>query len=334
MKRHPVCACSVAVALGVTVGLGALPARPADGGEGPSHEASPVEAAHLTEEGETVSAAKRAADTAAKRALRARLGLSEAQRRHRKAVAELERVRQRVESLAGTAFTPSWLTVEHAEQARSYPDLLTAQRARKALNIVVSEADEQVRRRTVALAVAEAERKELAQRYEVVQAAARQTRARLAAPTAAREQRAAASRGTPRWAAAPRSVLSMPVEGRKSSDYGHRLNPYSKRWQFHAGVDIAAPGGTPIRAAADGTVTRAGWSGGYGNYTCLAHRDGLSTCYAHQSQILVKPGERVSRDELIGRVGTTGASTGNHLHFEVRRNGTPADPLAYLPAFD
>ena len=125
-----------------------------------------------------------------------------------------------------------------------------------------------------------------------------------------------------------------PVHGWKSSDFGWRFDPYYKVWQLHAGVDLAAAGGTPIYAAGDGKVVQAGWSGGYGNYTCIYHGQyqgkGLSTCYGHQSAILVHVGQQVHRGDVIGRVGTTGASTGDHLHFEVRVNGTPVQPLDYL----
>ena len=107
--------------------------------------------------------------------------------------------------------------------------------------------------------------------------------------------------------------------------------------QLHAGTDYAAPRGTPIRAAASGRVIRAGWNGGYGNYTCIYHYEvsggrGLSTCYGHQSSILVSKGQWVTRGQTIGRVGTTGASTGYHLHFETRVDGVPRNPLGYLPA--
>ena len=130
--------------------------------------------------------------------------------------------------------------------------------------------------------------------------------------------------------------LEMPVNGWKSSDFGQRYDPYYGVWQLHAGTDFAAGGGTPIRAAAEGRVIRAGWSGGYGNYTCISHGKisgvGLQTCYGHQSAILVRVGEYVRRGEMIGRVGTTGASTGNHLHFETRFDGVPRNPLNYLPS--
>jgi murein DD-endopeptidase MepM/ murein hydrolase activator NlpD len=129
--------------------------------------------------------------------------------------------------------------------------------------------------------------------------------------------------------------LLMPVHGWKSSDFGERYDPFYRVWQLHAGTDFAAPGGTPIHAAAGGRVIRAGWSGGYGNYTCISNGevDGadFSTCYGHQSKILVDVGEYVARGEVIGLVGTTGASTGYHLHFETRFNGVPKNPLQYLP---
>ncbi|HEV7824262.1 MAG TPA: peptidoglycan DD-metalloendopeptidase family protein [Mycobacteriales bacterium] len=127
----------------------------------------------------------------------------------------------------------------------------------------------------------------------------------------------------------------QPVNGWKSSDFGYRYDPYFRVWQLHAGTDYAAPAGAPIYAAGRGTVVRAGWNGGYGNYTCIYHGEvsggrGIATCYAHQSSIGVRVGERVSRGEMIGRVGTTGASTGNHLHFEVRIDGNPVNPLSWL----
>nr|WP_275941264.1 M23 family metallopeptidase [Planosporangium flavigriseum] len=130
----------------------------------------------------------------------------------------------------------------------------------------------------------------------------------------------------------------MPTAGWKSSDFGQRYDPYYNRWQLHAGVDIAAANmvGQAIYAAADGRVVTAGANGGYGNYTCISHGSyqgqDLSTCYAHQSAILVSVGQSVRRGQVIGRVGNTGASTGPHLHFEVRRNGTPVNPLSWLPS--
>lgn len=112
---------------------------------------------------------------------------------------------------------------------------------------------------------------------------------------------------------------------------GPIVSPFGQRWgRLHAGIDIPAPGGTPIRAADSGRVVLAGQTGGYGNYTCIQHTSVMSTCYAHQSSIGVSAGQSVSQGNVIGAVGNTGRSFGNHLHFEVRINGSPVDPLGYL----
>jgi murein DD-endopeptidase MepM/ murein hydrolase activator NlpD len=118
-----------------------------------------------------------------------------------------------------------------------------------------------------------------------------------------------------------------PVEGTLTSGFGYRWG------RMHEGIDISVPEGTPIRAAADGTVILEQSeyeSGGYGNYTCIDHGGGLSTCYAHQSSFATSVGARVGQGDLIGYSGNTGHSTGPHLHFEVRVNGVPTDPLGYL----
>ena len=115
---------------------------------------------------------------------------------------------------------------------------------------------------------------------------------------------------------------------------GPIVSPFGMRWgRLHAGVDIAVGTGTPIRAAAGGTVAFTqpeASSGGYGNYTCIAHGGGISTCYAHQSSFGVSGGQQVSQGQVIGTVGCTGHCFGPHLHFEVRVNGAPVDPLGYL----
>jgi murein DD-endopeptidase MepM/ murein hydrolase activator NlpD len=106
---------------------------------------------------------------------------------------------------------------------------------------------------------------------------------------------------------------------------------FGPRWgSFHYGLDIGAGFGTPIHAAAAGTVIYAGWYDGFGNFVIVDHGGGLSTTYGHQSQIAVSVGEHVEQGQLIGYVGSTGFSTGPHLDFEVRVNGTPVDPLGYL----
>ncbi len=116
-----------------------------------------------------------------------------------------------------------------------------------------------------------------------------------------------------------------------SSPFGPRYHPILGEWRTHTGIDMAAPSGTSIRAAADGVVMSAGWMGGYGQTVILGHTGGYSTLYAHASQLLVNPADTVSRGDLIARVGTTGFSTGPHLHFEVRIEGTPQDPEKFLP---
>jgi murein DD-endopeptidase MepM/ murein hydrolase activator NlpD len=108
-------------------------------------------------------------------------------------------------------------------------------------------------------------------------------------------------------------------------------SPFGWRWgRMHEGIDLGAAYGTPIAAAGSGTVIYAGWLGGYGNLTVIDHGGGLATAYGHQSRIAVSVGQQVSRGEVIGYVGSTGHSTGPHLHFEVRINGQPVDPLGYL----
>jgi peptidoglycan DL-endopeptidase CwlO len=112
---------------------------------------------------------------------------------------------------------------------------------------------------------------------------------------------------------------------------GTFTSPFGMRWgRLHAGVDLAAPEGTPIRAADSGRVILMGWTGGYGNYTCISHGGAISTCYAHQSRYGTSNGASVSRGQVIGYVGNTGNSFGAHLHFEVRINGQPVDPMGYL----
>lgn len=112
---------------------------------------------------------------------------------------------------------------------------------------------------------------------------------------------------------------------------GSFASPFGQRWgRLHAGIDLSAPSGTPIRAADGGRVAYAGWMGGYGNYTCIQHTGSMATCYAHQSSIGVSVGQQVSQGDVIGNVGNTGHSFGAHLHFEVRINGSPVDPMGYL----
>ena len=115
-----------------------------------------------------------------------------------------------------------------------------------------------------------------------------------------------------------------PVSGTLTSPFGYRWG------RMHEGIDISVPEGTPVRAAKPGTVILAAYTGGYGNYTCVDHGGGLSSCYAHQSSFAVSSGDQVDQGEVIGYSGNTGSSTGPHLHFEIRVNGSAVDPLGYL----
>jgi murein DD-endopeptidase MepM/ murein hydrolase activator NlpD len=122
--------------------------------------------------------------------------------------------------------------------------------------------------------------------------------------------------------------LIWPVNGPITSPFGPRnINGH---YEFHPGVDIGVPTGTPIRAAASGTVSIAAPEGGYGNYTCIDHGGGLSTCYGHQERFLVSAGRQVAQGQIIGLSDCTGYCFGPHVHFEVRINGQPVDPLGYL----
>jgi murein DD-endopeptidase MepM/ murein hydrolase activator NlpD len=115
-----------------------------------------------------------------------------------------------------------------------------------------------------------------------------------------------------------------------TSEFGVRSDPFRGTAAMHAGVDIPGAVGTPIYATADGVVGRATWSGGYGNLVELEHGRGLQTRYGHLSKILVAPGSRVKRGDLIALMGSTGRSTGSHLHYEVRMDGRAVNPLPYL----
>ena len=124
------------------------------------------------------------------------------------------------------------------------------------------------------------------------------------------------------------SAMRMPVQGRLTSSFGERFHPILGYERFHAGVDLGAAAGTPIVAAADGKVVSAGWAGGYGQAVAIAHAGGIETKYGHMSRIAAYAGEVVRRGDVIGYVGSTGLSTGPHLHFEVMKNGRPMNPLS------
>jgi murein DD-endopeptidase MepM/ murein hydrolase activator NlpD len=118
--------------------------------------------------------------------------------------------------------------------------------------------------------------------------------------------------------------LIYPVNGQFTSPFGYRWG------RLHAGIDLAVPVGTAVHAADTGTVRYASWMDGYGNYICIQHTASMSTCYGHNSRLMVHVGQSVSQGQVIAASGNTGHSTGPHVHFEVRINGNPVDPMGYL----
>lgn len=204
-------------------------------------------------------------------------------------------------------------------------------RAQAAVNVIETQQRELARTR----AVAEAREGELAGARRQKQGTLAATREggqelqrHIAALEAASAQVTAQLQGSGPLPAGPVRQGSggfiWPVNGPVTSGFGMRWG------RLHAGVDISAPAGTPIRAAAAGRVAMAGWMGGYGQYTCIQHGGALASCYAHQSSIGVGAGAGVSQGQVIGSVGCTGHCYGDHLHFEVRVNGAPVDPMGYL----
>ncbi|MCL2111183.1 MAG: peptidoglycan DD-metalloendopeptidase family protein [Clostridiales bacterium] len=138
---------------------------------------------------------------------------------------------------------------------------------------------------------------------------------------------------TSQWGDYAGGAMAWPVLGTVTSEFGNRIHPITGRWAMHTGIDIAARSGTPIHAAADGLVYFSGWnSGGYGNLIIVDNGSGIFTLYAHNSANLVSKGDVVHRGNVIGLVGSTGNSTGPHIHFEVRVNGVPQNPRGWLGA--
>ena len=146
----------------------------------------------------------------------------------------------------------------------------------------------------------------------------------LQAASAALTDRIRAAQGQSSSPPPSSAGLVWPVSGPVTSPFGWRWG------RMHEGIDIGVSYGTPIHAAASGTVIYCGWESGYGNLTVLDHGGNLATAYGHQSSIAVSCGQHVNQGDVIGYVGSTGHSTGPHLHFEVRVNGSPVDPMGYL----
>jgi murein DD-endopeptidase MepM/ murein hydrolase activator NlpD len=161
------------------------------------------------------------------------------------------------------------------------------------------------------------------QRIEAERRAAESAARRRAAKLAGQELPSETPQGAP-------GSFSWPVSGPITSAFGMRADPLGRGFRMHEGLDIAAPSGTTIAAAAGGRIIFAGWYGGYGNAIIIDHGGQTSTLYGHCSQIFVAEGQDVQRGQAIGAVGSTGNSTGPHVHFEVRVNGVPVDPTSRL----
>jgi murein DD-endopeptidase MepM/ murein hydrolase activator NlpD len=217
--------------------------------------------------------------------------------------------RETVRIRADEAQTTALLAARTTEQRQAYAELV-AERDQ----LVAAQADRQALLETV-----RSQRGEAAENLERLERAGAQLAEQIRASSSA-----AGSSPTPQPQAVSGAGFIWPVNGAVTSGYGQRWG------RLHAGVDIAAGFGTTIAAAASGTVIHAGWLGGYGNLVVVDHGGGLSTAYAHQQQIYVSIGQSVSQGQALGEVGSTGNSTGPHLHFEVRINGTAVDPLGYL----
>ena len=174
--------------------------------------------------------------------------------------------------------------------------------------------------KSLALLAARTQEQAAVKESQAISAASAAIEAKIRASEAAGSTPGDTSAATPSAAG-----LIWPVSGPITS-------PFGPRWGgFHPGIDIGVPEGTPIHAAAEGTVIYCGWESGYGNLVVIDHHNGLATAYGHQSRVAVSCNQNVAQGDVIGYSGCTGFCTGPHLHFEVRVNGVPVDPLGYLP---
>ena len=154
-------------------------------------------------------------------------------------------------------------------------------------------------------------------------------RAAAAAAAAAAAQSSGGQGATDNWVQGT-GQLGWPVSGEITSPYGYRVHPIWGTTIYHSGIDIGVDEGTPVHAADGGVVVWSGWMGGYGYAVVIDHGNGLSTLYGHNSELAVDEGQSVAKGQVISYAGSTGNSTGPHVHFEVRVNGDPVDPMGYL----
>ncbi|MEY3407925.1 MAG: hypothetical protein RL038_986 [Actinomycetota bacterium] len=208
------------------------------------------------------------------------------------------------------------------KKATAEEQVLTAAQATYAAEMAQKQVDRLVRERSAALAIARKYQSEVKSRYDALKK--KQEKLRKAAQDAANNDGDLSGNGNLLW---PVSGASRPSGAQVA---GWRTHPVYGYRSCHTGIDLGAPSGTSIKAAEDGRVASVGYDNIYGNYTLIAHGDGMTTFYAHQLSKSVKKGDSVKRGETIGKVGSTGWSTGPHLHWEVRIDGDPWDPMGWF----
>ncbi len=244
---------------------------------------------------------------------------------NQRAVRERKSLEKKVASVqASLQQTRIALAAQQAEQQRAHAQLagLASERA----NLVVM-AD--VQRHGVATQVATIENLTAGEEARL-EALIQERQRELDAQRAAARRAAGIAGVIPPPSSGGPSQLMWPASGPITSPFGMRRNPFGGAPDFHPGLDIGINSGTTVVAAASGTVIMAQWYGGYGNYILIDHGGGISTGYGHLSAFYVSAGQQVQRGQAIAASGSTGASTGPHLHFEVRRHGKPVDPSPFL----
>lgn len=218
-------------------------------------------------------------------------------------------------------------TIAEIEKKKRELELLLTQKQNKMA--ILEESVEAKHKRVLAL---EADEKGYEQSVNELKASSDEIEKLIKAAAAAEAKKAAASAPKATTAVINYSggKLSWPVQGTVSSGYGNRKDPFTGRTAFHSGLDIPAPRGTAVRAAADGVIICSEWRSGYGYTIIIDHGESLSTLYGHNSKLVVSVGDVVVRGQKVAEVGSTGRSTGNHCHFEVRVNGNYTNPNSYL----
>ncbi len=228
----------------------------------------------------------------------------------RQATVRLAGLRERTERDRRDAQLEAGVIASRAEEQRAVRDRLVASRDA----LVAAQ-----RQKEAALSSIQEDRADFVAEVDALQAQSAALAAKIAAAQSAAAQTSSSSVPAP-----SAGGYAWPVSGPVTSRFGPRWG------RMHEGIDIAVPSGTPVRASAAGTVIHAGWLGGYGNLVVVDHGNGISTAYAHNSSLAVTVGESVSQGQVVASSGSTGNSSGPHVHFEVRVNGSAVDPLGYL----